>query len=97
MKQTLAIFKTAGSKGDHYYNTQVWPVDMDGAKGHVRMTEFIEIDFPDVQPAVMIKQEIEILDDMVEKLKKDTMDKISAIEEKRAELLSITYQDEVAA
>ncbi len=88
----LAEFKHIGDRGD--YRT-IWKQTMmhtDGTMpGYVRVSEWVEVDFPPRRDEAAIPEEVRQLDAKLEELKADFAKKVTAIEEAKANLLSLVY------
>ena len=87
----IAQFKHVGDGGDY---TCIWKRSMmlkdDNLAGYVRVSEWIEVEFPPRAPDAMIPEEVRQLDAKLEELKADFAKKVTAIEAAKANLLAIT-------
>lgn len=90
----IAKFKSLG----HGYET-VHTKALDGCDGYVRISEYVDVEFPPLADAEMINNAIVALDRRREKIVDEFTDKLAEIDQQKSELLAITHQppSEVAA
>lgn len=60
----------------------------------IRLTEWVEVDFPELPPEDHVKKEIEALDIRIAEVRTAAEVKIAQIERRKSELLAITYKPE---
>ena len=60
--------------------------------GHVRISEIIEVDFPELPPDVVIDSQIQAIDNIITQKEGEHFAAIKALKQKRQELLAITHQ-----
>lgn len=87
MKKILAIFKDVEYGFINAHDNRFEKVE-----NYVRMTEYVEIDFPDREQSEVINSQIAALDAAAEELGKKYMEGLESIKLKKAELLALTEQ-----
>jgi len=87
MKQRLALFKNV--EWGYVFASEESREDADD---YVRITEYIEVDFPDLPLCMVVNSQIDALDKAAEELGKKYMEGLESIKQKKAELLSLTVQ-----
>lgn len=58
----------------------------------IRLSEFIEVDFPELSQDVVIENQINAIDSIITKKEGEHFAAIQELKQKRQELLAITYQ-----
>ena len=87
MKLKTAIYKTDYS--DAVAIIGDWA---DKYSGYVRLTEFVDVDFPDLDTPTVLANEIAALEAEIEEVQKGAIEKISNLNAKKQELLALTHQ-----
>lgn len=88
MKKTLAMFKDVTGV---IYEAGLWA---DSNKELTRLTEFVEVDFPDLPHEVVLSAELSVLTTQEEKVKAAYHDEIEKIEIRRQELMALPAPEE---
>ena len=60
---------------------------------YVRISEFVEIDFPELSKDIVINNQIKAIDAEIEKETELMFNKIEQLKQRKAELLAITFQE----
>lgn len=83
----LAKFKRLG---EHSYETitEEWA---DGCRDYVRLSEYVEVEFPPLRDEAIVERQLEALDRTENALRTQFQQALSGIEQQRAELRAITY------
>lgn len=87
----MAIYKVAvwqASWGGEYATSLEWQDDKD----HVRISEFVEIDFPDRETSEVVSEQLSNIDKAIEETKENALKAIEKLQEKKAQLLAITHE-----
>lgn len=89
----IAQFKHVGESGEYRVHWTHSMMHKDGTlPGYIRISDWIEIDFPARTDDQQIPEEVRALDEKLEELKVDFARKINAIETAKANLLALTDQ-----
>lgn len=59
---------------------------------YVRITEYIEVDFPELPKDEIVSKQVENLDKEIESTKEEAMKKVAMLQQKKQELLAITHE-----
>jgi len=89
MKQTTALFQTP------YGNIDVLKplnAESDIYKDYVRLTEWIETDYPEIPKETIISNQIIVIDSLIEKEKERAINAMAELNTKKQELLALTHQ-----
>ena len=88
MKLRIALFSRPGDE-----HKMIWGEASLSwlAESHVRRSEWVEVEFPDISREETVAAELAILDTMEAAVRVDLQRKIDAIAEQRAKLLSIGF------
>lgn len=62
------------------------------SNGYVRISEYVDVDFPPLQDEAVVRQQIEKLDEIADKITDDYRNKIAEIQDRKSKLLAITHQ-----
>lgn len=88
MKQRLALFKSMEHgveiTGDR--NTEKY------SQNYVRISEYVDVEFPPLQDEHVVRQQVEKLDAIADRITDDYRNKIAEIQERKSKLLAITHQ-----
>lgn len=89
MKKTVAVFLWA--------DLGVYTVAEDGLDkrdhDYVRVTELVEVEFPELEQVDVLQAQIAALDEQAEKVRADMGKKLTAIAQKKQELLALPAPD----
>jgi len=80
----IAIFK-------HQYGTTVAESIFDDIEGYVRISEYVDIDFPMLPPSETVEAELAALDKAESKLRMQFQEKLDEIKTSRANLRALTF------
>lgn len=61
-------------------------------RNYVRTSEYIDVEFPPLQDEAVVRQQIEKLDEIADKITDEWRNKIAEIQERKSKLLAITHQ-----
>jgi len=62
------------------------------SKGQLRLSQIIEVDFPELPQDVVIDSQIQAIDNIITQKEGEHFSAIQALKQKRQELLAITHQ-----
>lgn len=91
MKKTIAVFK---------YIDRPFPIETVGHQGFeehkdkLRISEYVEIDFPDLPAADVVAAEVDQLDQQIAIVRDAAAQKLNELATRKAELLSLTHGPE---
>ena len=83
MKMKLAVYKHEYSDGSPCGE---WA---ETCNGYVRLTEFVEVDFPPLADATVIARQVEMIDRQISKVRVAAADEVARLEQRKAELLAL--------
>lgn len=89
----LAIFK---SIGECTYTSVCEPL-FETMGNYVRLTEYVQVEFPQLQDGAIIQKHLEALDKAEAAITERYFEKLAEIKQQKEELRAITYQPEVMA
>lgn len=61
---------------------------------HIRISEYVEVEFPMLPPEESVLAEIAALDDRIAETKNEFARKIDELEDRKAKLLALTHQED---
>lgn len=84
----VAKFKYIGT---HSFET-ISDDELEGADTYVRLSEYVDVEFPPRADEAVVDQHLEVLDRAESELRSKFQVALDSIEKQRAELRAITYQ-----
>ena len=95
MKARVAIFqrglnstwRTTFSRPQYTDEGDAWTID-----GYTRITEWVDVEFPELAPEVLVPAKIADLDRKAEEIKAEFAAKLREIADARASLLALTHE-----
>ncbi|MFA5875240.1 MAG: hypothetical protein WC901_00935 [Candidatus Margulisiibacteriota bacterium] len=63
-------------------------------EGYVRITDWVEVDFPERSEGEIISSQVNAIDTLIEKTKEEFSQKIGKLNQKKQELLALTHEVE---
>lgn len=83
----IAIYK------DVQYNFEsICKDSMEGAKGYVRISEFVDVEFPPLSDAETIQKQLHALDSVRAEVSRKFADALKEIDDAKAKLQALTYE-----
>jgi hypothetical protein len=86
----LAKFKRLGEHPFECVQSDI----MDGCVGYVRISEYVDVEFPPLREAAVIEKHLEQLDNAEAEIRTKFQLALNSIEQQRQELRAITYRPE---
>jgi hypothetical protein len=86
-KRKIAVFKEL-----KYNYESVCDEQFDTFKDYVRLTEFVEVEFPPLQSEEIVQKQLDALDMAESELRNRFQEALGGIERQREELRAITYK-----
>ena len=83
MKKRIAIFRDSDCHFDTPCDDSCVP------KGYIKVTEWVDIDFPERNEAARITDEVNYINEKIDGIKEDTIKKINELSIRREELLAL--------
>jgi len=87
MKVKIAKFKSVDCMSISFL--EEWAEDWDS---YVRISEYVEVEFPDREKAEYIKEEINLLDKMADEIRAKATEGLSNINRRKEELLALEHK-----
>ncbi len=95
MKARVAMFQrgldstwmTAWSQPQYTNEGDAWTIE-----GYTRITEWVDVEFPDLPPEIIVPAQIAELDRQAAKIKAEFTARLHEIAEARASLLALTHE-----
>jgi hypothetical protein len=64
------------------------------SEGYVRITDWVEVDFPEKSEGEILSAQVGAIDTLIEKTKEEFSQKIGKLNQKKQELLALTHEAE---
>lgn len=87
----LAIYKAITSSYTTVDNAEGW---IESDSGYVRVSEILDIDFPELKKEDVIVKSVEKIDSQIEEITQEMLKNINTLKGKKAELLALTIQED---
>ena len=86
MKKRIALF-------DSKYGVSVYQdVQEMYLTDYVRITEYVEVDFPDFPLETVVGNQVSYIDKQIDEIKNKAMDEIAELQTRKAELLALKHE-----
>ena len=85
MKKEIAIFQNK-------YGFTTYDKEMEKYTDSVRITEYVEIDFPELSLEIVVGHKVVIIDRQIDEIKNKAMEEVSNLKTRKAELLALTHE-----
>jgi len=92
MKAKLAMMKNI-----EYDFTTACEESLSEHDGYIQLTEFVEVDFPDLPPDITVRKQLEAIERQAEAECERHEWAMKALEDARGKLLALTHEPEVAS
>jgi hypothetical protein len=87
MKEKIAKFKSIDCGSISFLGE--WA---EGFSSYVRISEYIEVEFPDREQAECIKEEVNLLDNMADEIRAKATEGLNNINRRKEELLALEHK-----
>lgn len=92
MKIAKYITMSEGRRGYEVIHTEKDGTDFERVCGYVRISDFVEVEFPPLKDEAIVEKQIASLDKAESELRAKFQAALNGIEQQRQELRAITYQ-----
>jgi hypothetical protein len=88
MKNKIAVFKDKYGLESHLGEyAEDW-------KEYTRITEYVEVDFPELPPETVIANQVAAIDAVIDEIKTKAMQEVEKLLQKKSELLALSHETE---
>lgn len=87
IKKKAALFESK-------YGISLYDESMEKYVDSVRITEYVEIDFPKLPIETVVVAQVAAIDRKIEAIKNNALNAVSSLQTKKAELLALTHESD---
>jgi len=85
MKQNIAVFQSE-------YGLSTFTKDMEPYTQSVRLTEYVEVEFPKLPIEIVVGNQVYAIDKKIESIKEKAMTEVAALQARKTEWLALTHE-----
>ena len=92
MKMRVALFRRINDFGIDWVSAFDWPANQEKepeVSGYIRLTEWVEVEFPDLQNVNIAQAQVEAIDKQIKAVREKLTDEVMRLERHKAELLAL--------